>query len=219
MDFLGAMKAIEQFAYELMSWVLFFPLTIYRVIVKPARMLDYVAQESEKAEQDAFASAMRPTLFLLLALTIGVLAVPFTPDEAATVAGSRIGKAITESWVTLVLFRMIIFTAFPIAGALIHDIFTPGEVDRNTLKKPFSQQCYIMAPFALVTSPSLTLASRGDLWAGLSLIVAVVWLIAVEILFFRKQSSFGWAGAIASGFAVFFIGYAVFALSALLIMP
>ena len=76
MDFLGAMKAIEQFAYELMSWVLFFPLTIYRVIINPVRMMDYVAAETEKDETVAFASAMRPTLFLLLALTIGVLTVP-----------------------------------------------------------------------------------------------------------------------------------------------
>ncbi len=218
MDFLGAMKAIEQFAYELMSWVLFFPLTIYRVIVNPVRMMDYVAAETEKDETVAFAAAMRPTLFLLLALTIGVLTVPFTEAEVLIISATRLGKAITDSWVTLVMFRMIVFTAFPIAGALIHDLFTPGEVDRNTLKKPFLQQCYIMAPFALITSPCLTLASRGDLWAGLALLVSVIWLITVETLFFRRQSRFGWVGSVFSGFTVFLIGYAVFAIAALVML-
>ena len=218
MDFLGAMKAIEQFAYELMSWVLFFPLTIYRVIVNPVRMMDYVAAETEKNEADAFAAAMRPTLFLLLALTIGVLTVPFTAEETAAISGSRLGKSITDSWVTLVMFRMIIFTAFPIAGALIHDLFTPGEVDRNTLKKPFLQQCYIMAPFALITSPCLTMASRGDLWAGLALIVSVIWLIISETMFFRRQSRFGWAGSVFSGLLVFFAGYTVFITTAIFMM-
>ncbi|MCA0257439.1 MAG: hypothetical protein LCH47_12695 [Proteobacteria bacterium] len=218
MDFLGAMKAIEQFAYELMSWVLFFPLTIYRVIINPVRMMDYVAAETEKDETVAFAAAMRPTLFLLLALTIGVLTVPFTEAEVLIISATRLGKAITDSWVTLVMFRMIVFTAFPIAGALIHDLFTPGEVDRNTLKKPFLQQCYIMAPFALITSPCLTLASRGDLWAGLALLVSVIWLITVETLFFRRQSRFGWVGSVFSGFTVFLIGYAVFAIAALVML-
>lgn len=218
MDFLGAMKAIEQFAYELMSWVLFFPLTIYRVIIHPVRMMDYVAAETEKDETVAFAAAMRPTLFLLLALTIGVLTVPFTDTEVVSISATRLGKAITDSWVTLVMFRMIIFTAFPIAGALIHDLFTPGEVDRNTLKKPFLQQCYIMAPFALITSPCLTLASRNDLWAALALMVSVTWLITVETLFFRRQSRFGWVGSVFSGFVVFLIGYAVFAITALVML-
>ena len=66
MDFLGAMKTIEQFVYELMSWVLFYPLTMLRVLIRPMQMTDYVLIESGKDEKEAFSTAIRPTLFLLL---------------------------------------------------------------------------------------------------------------------------------------------------------
>lgn len=66
MDFVGAMKTIEQFVYELISWVLFYPLTMLRVLIRPMQMTDYVLIESGKDEKEAFSTAIRPTLFLLL---------------------------------------------------------------------------------------------------------------------------------------------------------
>lgn len=147
-DFGEVMKTIEQFVY---------PLTILRVLIRPMQMTDYVLIESGKDEKEAFSTAMRPTLFLLLSLAIGAVLVPFTPEEAAALSQSRIGKAITESIVALIFMHMAVFTFFPIAGALIFDIFTPGEPSRNTLRLPFAQQCYILAPFALIVSPCLVL--------------------------------------------------------------
>lgn len=206
MDFLNATRAIEQFAYELMLWVLFYPLTIIKVVINPGRMMDYVAIESGKDEKDAFANAMRPALFLLVSLAIGALLVPFTPQEAAAISSSRMGKAITDSLMALLLFRMVIFTFFPITGAIIYDLFTPGSINRDTLRLPFAQQCYITAPYALVTSPCLVLASRGDVWAVVALGVAILWLIFAEVIFFRRRAQFNWPGTIFAAVMVFVIG-------------
>lgn len=218
MDFLNATRAIEQFAYELMLWVLFYPLTLFKVIINPARMMDYVAAESVKDEKDAFANAMRPALFLLVSLAIGALLLPFTEQEVASLSTSRTGKAITESLMALLLFRMVIFTFFPIAGAVIYDLFTPGNVSRDTLKLPFAQQCYIMAPFALFTSPSLVLAGRGDVWAFAALGAAILWLLFAEITFFRRCAKFGWPGAIFAAVMVYVIGELVSQASIFLLM-
>lgn len=206
MDFLNATRAIEQFAYELMLWVLFYPLTVIKVIINPGRMMDYVATESLKDEKEAYANAMRPALFLLVSLAIGALFVPLTPQEVAAISSSRMGNAITESLMALLLFRMVIFTFFPITGAVIYDLFTPGSINRDTLRLPFAQQCYIMAPYALVTSPCLILAGRGDVWAVGALVVAILWLLFAEMVFFRRRAQFGWPGTIFAAIMVFVIG-------------
>lgn len=194
MDFVGAMKTIEQFVYELMSWVLFYPLTMLRVLIRPMQMTDYVLIESGKDEKEAFSTAMRPTLFLLLSLAIGAVLVPFTPEEAAALSHSRIGKAVTESIVALIFMRMVVFTFFPIAGALIFDIFTPGEPSRETLRLPFAQQCYILAPFALIVSPCLVLMGRGNEWAAVFFLIALAWLAVAQFAFSAgRRISAAWA--------------------------
>lgn len=218
MDFVGAMKAIEQFAYELMSWILFYPLTIVRVLLSPVRMTDYVVAETAKDEKEAFSTAMRPTLFLVLSLSIGAVLVPFTPDEVAMLSQSRVGKAVTESWVALIFFRMVVFTFFPIAGALIYDAFTPGEVSRETLRLPFAQQCYILAPFALVVSPCLVLMGRGSDWAAIAFFVALAWLIVAQFVFFHRQAKFGRLASAGAASGVILIGFLATVLSALLIL-
>ena len=38
MDFLKLLRSLEEFLYELCTWFLFFPRTLYRVIVYPRRM-------------------------------------------------------------------------------------------------------------------------------------------------------------------------------------
>ena len=38
MDFLKLLRSLEEFLYELCTWFLFFPRTLYRVIAHPRRM-------------------------------------------------------------------------------------------------------------------------------------------------------------------------------------
>lgn len=204
MDFLSFTRAAEQFVYEFMTWVLFFPLTIIKILLNPLVSVDYVEAEDGKPQDTAYAGAMRPALLLLIALTLGSLAVPFNQDEIAKMAQIRIGRIITDSWVNLVLFRLITFSTFPTIAALIYDRFTPGKIDRFSLRRPFSQQCYLMAPFVLFVSPLLVLSSRTDnAWVFLAIAALHLWLLVAETLFFVKRAGFSWlAGAAASLFVV-----------------
>ena len=88
----------------------------------------------------------------------------------------------------LLFFRMVIYSLFPITAALIYDLITPGQVTRRTLQVPFNQQCYICAPFTLVTSASLVLFShtQNTLYLG-ALILAQIWLFGSNYLFFRGE--------------------------------
>jgi hypothetical protein len=117
------------------------------------------------------------------------------------------GRLIAESWMALVLFRMCAFIAFPIIGALVYDIFTPGIVDRLSLRRPFSQQCYIFAPYALLVSPLLVLSGRGSLAALAGILVSSAWAIGAQFVFYRAQAGFGRINAAAAAIIVMLSGW------------
>ena len=208
MDFLSFTRATEQFVYELMTWVLFFPLTIVKIILNPLNAVDYVDVEDSKPQDTAYASAMRPALLLLIAITIGSMAVPFTPEQIASLSKLRIGRIITDSWVNLVLFRLITFSTFPTIAALLFDRFTPGKIDRFSLRTPFSQQCYLISPFVLFVSRALahSLSQQID-WVTVTIIVSHLWLIFAETLFFVKRANFSWLTGVAASLFVVSFGW------------
>ena len=72
MDFFNIPKLIEQGVYDVMMWILFFPLTVLRMIVSPRRTLRYVREQAALDPDTAFSDAMRPALFLAIALILGI---------------------------------------------------------------------------------------------------------------------------------------------------
>ncbi len=190
-DFISAIRMLEQFTYELMLWMYFYPLTILRVLINPGWALSFVGTETGKNEEEAFQTAMRPVLLLVISLCIGLLLVPLRPEEAAILAKtSRLGKIVTESTLALIAYRTIVFAMFPIVGAILYDLTTPGAVSRNSLRQPFYQQCYILAPFALVISPCLVLLGRGNSWAIIGSVAIHIWMLSAQYVFFRRYAQF-----------------------------
>lgn len=82
MDFFNFAKAVEQGIYDVMMWILFYPLTLLRMIVRPASTLQYVYAESRGDPDVAFSEAMRPALMIFISITIGTLLTPFTTNSA-----------------------------------------------------------------------------------------------------------------------------------------
>ena len=76
MDFSAVVKQIEQFIFELLMWVIFYPYTLVRVVFRPTRMLGYVSREIVADPDTAFASAIRPPLFLFLCIAVGSVIAP-----------------------------------------------------------------------------------------------------------------------------------------------
>jgi hypothetical protein len=207
-DFISAIRMLEQFAYELMLWMYFYPLTILRVLTNPGWALSFIEAETKKSEEEAFQTAMRPVLLLVISLCIGLLLVPLLPEEAAIMAKtSRLGKIITESTLALIIYRTIAFTMFPIVGAILYDLTTPGAVSRDSLRKPFYQQCYILAPFALIISPCLVLLGRGNSWAIIGSVAIHIWMLSAQYVFFRRYAQFKTLIAVGAAFTVPLCGW------------
>lgn len=188
MDVFNIAKSIEKFIFELLMWLIFYPYTLFRVIFQPGYMLEYARQETVRDEDISFDSGMKPSIFLFLSIVIAAFFAPLAPADLATIKGSQTGQYVTQSWINLLFFRMAVFSIFPITFALIYDLITPGQVTRNSLKVPFNQQCYICAPFTLVTSLSFILYPHtGNIAYLLALIAAQIWLLVSNFFFFKGQ--------------------------------
>ena len=206
MDFSEVVRQIEQFIYELFMWVIFYPATLFRVVFRPSRMMDYVRGELMISPDVAFGSAIRPPLFLFLSIAIGSIIAPISAAQTLAFSEDAFGRWLTASWFNLLMFRTLGFSVYALVGALLFDWITPGSITRDTLKLPFYQQCYIVGPFALVLSPTLVRLDSGN-GALLFVILALqLWLYVGQVLFFRRLAAAGWVKAMLLAGVVLLVG-------------
>ena len=188
MDFFNFAKAVEQGVYDVMMWIFFYPYTLLRTLLFPGPMLQYVYVEARKEPDIAFADAMRPALLIFISIIIGTLVAPLTELQKDVLRATHFGRLVVDSWFLLVLYRMVAFSFFPLAGALLLDLLTPGAVSRLTLRSPFYQQCYVCAPFALIASPMLV-NIQHDSWVVFAAFAAVsLWFLVAQFIFFRTYA-------------------------------
>lgn len=206
MNFSEVVKQIEQFIFELLMWVIFYPYTLVRVLFRPTKMLRYVGEEITADPDTAFGNAIRPPLFLFLCIAIGSVIAPIGAEQAKVLAQNEVGRLLNASWINLLAFRTLGFSAFALAGALIIDLITPGTVTRNSLKLPFYQQCYVCGPFALGFSPTLVRLDTGTEVLLLLLLAFEIWLLVVQTLFFRRMAGTGRIKSALLASAVLLIG-------------
>lgn len=218
MDVFNFAKSVEQGIYDVMMWVFFYPFSLLRMVFRPASTLAFVERETRADTETAFASAMRPALLLFLSIAIGSVIAPFSPEQAKELSQSHVGKLLVDSWFSLLVYRMILFSLFALAGAIFYDLLTPGTVTRESLRVPFQQQCYACAPYALVMSPLLVRMNTQPTTTHLAILAVVLgWFLTVQFLFFRaflKKNVLACAGL---ALAVFFTGLAGGALSSIAI--
>ncbi|OOG67472.1 hypothetical protein B0E45_22710 [Sinorhizobium sp. A49] len=187
MDFMRLLKSIEELLYELVSWLLFYPLTMWRTLRQPQAMMRYADVELTDDIAEQYTETLSPPLFLLITLLLahgvelGLVnqTTPWSPP------------ALLANDSNLLMFRAVAFSILPLLMAvkLLHH--KGARLTRDTLRAPFYSQCYITAPFALALSIGMLLsrtASQKALAAGLAFIlVAFVWYVIVETRWFKSD--------------------------------
>ena len=66
-------NSLDELLYEVMSWLLFFPLTLWRSIVHPFAMMDYADDQLALPDDQQYGAALSPPLFLAIALLMASL--------------------------------------------------------------------------------------------------------------------------------------------------
>jgi hypothetical protein len=210
MDFLKILRSIEELLYEVMSWLVFYPLTLWRSLRHPLRMMRYSdAEQSEKAEQQ-YLETLSPPLFLVLSILLAywVEIATGAPQPVAVGPEHGIGRTLLRSTQNLLAFRAVAFSIFPLMFAAASLRCAGKLLDRHTLRAPFFSQCFPAGVLAILLSLGVMLPRYDDPLrqaAGTAVsLAAVVWYVAVQWQWFRRiegQSAGGATRVVAATFA------------------
>jgi hypothetical protein len=68
--FFGLLRSIEEFLYEIMTWLVFYPRTLWQAIRHPRDLLRYSDHEQGDAAMEQYTDTLSPPLFLMLTVLI-----------------------------------------------------------------------------------------------------------------------------------------------------
>ncbi len=190
MDFLRIVRSLEDLLYELMTWLVFYPRTLWRILAHPAATLRYSESEQGDAPEEQYTDTLSPPLFLMLTVLLAH-GIELGLGTSLSEPKGAIGQFLLGSEQNLLLVRSVLYSTYALIGATTLLRHRALPLDRKTLRGPFYSQCYLTAPFALGLSlgailgrvPSAALNPSGA-FIGLG---SMVWYVSVQMLWFRQQ--------------------------------
>jgi len=189
MDFMKLLKSFEDFIFEAATWLLFYPLTLWRIASHPQATMDYSDREQSDESEHRYDSALSPPLFLMVTIVIAnfIASAAHIPPPDAT---SSVLKTITASQQSLILFRSLLFSLVPLIAAASLVRRQGKQLSRQMLRAPFYAQCYLAAVCAAFTAVGDVFLRRSDLnnaigWAIIG--GGVVWFLAVQSVWFSRK--------------------------------
>lgn len=211
-------ESLDEALYTVMGWLVFYPLTLWRALVRPLRMMAYADREVSDRPEEQYEDAIRPPLFLFLTLMISHGIEIAVSGQNPLLADRRGLAALVDSDLALLALRLVLFSLFALMMA-VRALRRQGvRLTHANLRRPFYGQCFTTAPFALLIGIGTLTYSMTAAWrdAGLVvLLVALAWYMGVQSLWFSKRlgismlAGFGQA-AVAMGMAL--IMFFIFAL-------
>lgn len=190
MDFMRLLKSLEELLYEVMVMLVFFPRTLWLTIRHPQRMMDYADTELGDVQSEQYKDTLSPPLFLMMCLLVSHLFEHSLPTQSVNLLPSFLSD--TQN---LLIFRVFIFSLFPLILSLRLLQLLKIDLDRDTLKPVFYSQCFVTAPVAMTFGLGRSFSHAGFrgalelswlIFAGL-----VVWYLAQQTLWFRAKLDIG----------------------------
>lgn len=221
MDLLKWIKSLDEVLYELMSWLVFWPVTLLRVLVRPVGMMRYADAQLQRPEEDQYDQALSPPVFLILTLILTHLSSKslgirdMILDDTSGLAGY------IDSDASAIAVRLVMFAAFPLIFSVMLLVAKTRTLNRGSLKLPFYAQCYPAAVFAAALGIASEIGMMKVGPPGTSSIVmlsASAWLVGVEVFWLRHVQSFRWVAAFGLASTGFAIATAIVIVAALLLL-
>jgi hypothetical protein len=192
MDFLKILRSIEELLYEVMSWLIFYPLTLWRSLRHPLRIMRYSDAEQAEKPEHQYLETLSPPLFLVLSILLAywIEVASGAPEPVAVGPEHGVGRTILGSAQYLMAFRAVAFGIFPLMFAVASLRCSGRVLNRDTLRAPFFSQCYPAGVVAIVVSLGVMLPRYTDpvaQAAGVGLALAsAAWYVGVEWLWFKR---------------------------------
>ena len=195
MDVMRLLRSLEEFLYELVGWLVFFPRTCWRVLVHPAGIARYTQQELAKPAEKQFEETISPVLMLILSVCLAH-AVELVLRGKLELSNGPVEKMLFGTEEALLLTRCIVFCTFAFVASISLLQQQRLPVTRDTLREPFSIQAFLVAPFVLFCSAA-SLLSRIQLpIAILVFAVGLAWYVWARAAAYRELVRVGWRRAL-----------------------
>lgn len=143
------LNSLDELLYEVMSWVIFFPLTLWQALLRPIGTMEEIAREAALPDDERYAAVLSPPLFLALTLLLGhTVATALGQTDQIIANHHGLADLVNDNASALVL-RVVVFAGFPLflAARMVRE--RKIKLDRTSLQQPFYEQCYPAAVFAL----------------------------------------------------------------------
>jgi hypothetical protein len=191
MDFFKLVEQLDEILYRVASWLLFYPITVWRMFWSPLKTMKLVEGELSENEPKQFDDVVPPPLFLLLSILV-VHAIELGTVGDVPIAGNSRGLTrLLSNDTSLIVFRIMMFSILPLAAAYRLNRAKGLPVDNESLKAPFYAQCYAAGLFVLMSDGIALIVERHlsfDDPVHFAIIGAsLLWLLAIESRWFAGQ--------------------------------
>ncbi|WHU03894.1 hypothetical protein [Sphingomonas sp. NIBR02145] len=191
MNFMQFLKSLDDLLYEIITWLVFYPITLWRTIRHPFVMMAYADSELEDTAEQQYPDVLSPPIFLLLTLLLSHTIELALVGQSSIVADKRGLSGLISDDTSLLLMRLLFFAIFPLIMAVALLRRQKAPLTRDSLKPLFYAQCYPAGVFALVLGiGSLATQMPGGpafRSAGLAIILAAfLWYGSLQTLWFAR---------------------------------
>lgn len=191
MTFLQLLSALDDLLYEVMSWLVFLPITMWRILRAPLTMMRYAEEQLALEEDKQYAATLSPPIMLILTIVVGqALGLAF--EGVSSIVSSRHGLAgLVNDNTTLFILRLFLFAIFALVLATWKVHRSQIDLDRTSLKPAFYAQCYATSPLALAVAIAGIAMAHTDasvrLYGFVGLVLSLLIYGVVQIRWFRRE--------------------------------
>ncbi|WP_375288583.1 hypothetical protein [Sphingomonas sp.] len=191
MNFVQWLNSLDELLYEVMSWLVFYPVTLWRILRRPLATMRHAEDQLRLEPERQYRDTVSPPIMLILTIVL-LQGISLALDGANAIVTNRRGLAgLVDDNTTLLLLRIVLFGAFALILATRKVHRSALALDRDTLKAPFYAQCYAVAPLVLLFSGGLEASGHGTaavrVLGAAAILVALVYYWVVETRWFRSE--------------------------------
>lgn len=189
-DPLKLLRALEDFLFEAMALLFFYPVTLFRIAIRPRQMMLFAESEEIANRETRYNNAVSPPLMLMLTILlvhyIGLATHAEQPEGSAALS-----TFIFDTPEYLLLFRCLLFSLLPLVAAVTLLRKQGQPISRDTLRPAFYAQCYLTVPVAMALSIGLIFVGKTEYPSVLTAIavcsVGLAWLLWAQTAWFQHK--------------------------------
>jgi hypothetical protein len=208
MDFVAILRSLEALLFEIVSWLLFYPATLWEALRRPIALSRRASEEFALPQDARYEHFLSPPLFLVLSLILGQLL------EGLSIGSidqglSNLMTPVLGGKVNLLAVTAVVAAVWPTIAAAFIFWNTHEPLNRTRMRDLFYQQCVLIAPFVFFLSLSEIVSTYGRYIGVGALLLSALWYISVLTAWLDEASVTTRARSILCAILIFSLGLLV----------